>query len=417
MFYKNTEYFTGGITLLKQKNILKYKKVSALNITLNKNDEIVMKLIHYFITEQGYNPIVLHGAKDEIWLENSSNEYQIIRIVTNYIHNDEQFDFDIYRTQQIMKKIKKKTLAFKMNALSIFVNLGENVHLDDVDTENIDCIEVRNIEDIKNYEFVVDSFPTIEKMNSVTERGLELFMRLTEEINQKNQEDAEKVEDVFKSKRPIITYALLISNLIMYIAMIIAGADVFNIDAKILHNFGGLLNYETMGGPAELYRIVMSMFLHGGIIHLLVNQYALYIIGPQLESFFGKTKFLFIYLGSGIIGNLLSMLFQENGVISVGASGAIFGLLGSLIYFGYHYRVYLGTVIKSQIIPLIVFNVFIGLYLAGINVIAHLGGLFGGYVVTKAVGVKYKSAKEDQINGIIMLIVLMGFLCYMNFWG
>ena len=66
-----------------------------MNITLSKNDEIVMKLIHYFITEQGYNPIVLHGAKDEIWLENSDNDYQIVRIVTNYIHNDEQFDSSI----------------------------------------------------------------------------------------------------------------------------------------------------------------------------------------------------------------------------------------------------------------------------------------------------------------------------------
>ena len=99
-----------------------------------------MKLIHYFITEQGYNPIVLHGAKDEIWLENSEQEYQIVRIVTNYIHNDEQFDFDIYRTQQIMKRIKRKTFSLRMNALSIFINLGENVHLKDTEIENIDSI-------------------------------------------------------------------------------------------------------------------------------------------------------------------------------------------------------------------------------------------------------------------------------------
>ena len=90
-----------------------------MNITLNKNDEIVMKLIHYFITEQGYNPIILHGAKDEIWLENSEQDYQIVRIVTNYIHNDEQFDFDIYRTKQIMRRIKRKTFSFKMNALYV----------------------------------------------------------------------------------------------------------------------------------------------------------------------------------------------------------------------------------------------------------------------------------------------------------
>ena len=80
-----------------------------MNITLDKNDEIVMKLLHYFITEQGYNPVILHGAKDEIWLENTDGEYQIIRIVTNYIHNDEQFDYDIFKTKQIMKTIKKKS--------------------------------------------------------------------------------------------------------------------------------------------------------------------------------------------------------------------------------------------------------------------------------------------------------------------
>ena len=84
-----------------------------MNITLNKNDEIVMKLIHYFITEKGYNPIILHGAKDEIWLENNSEDYQIVRIVTNYIHNKEQLDFDIFKAKSIMKKIGHKTFSFK----------------------------------------------------------------------------------------------------------------------------------------------------------------------------------------------------------------------------------------------------------------------------------------------------------------
>ena len=57
-----------------------------MNITLNKNDEIVMKLLHYFITIQGYSPVVLHGAKDEIWLEKSDADYKIVRIVSNYIN-------------------------------------------------------------------------------------------------------------------------------------------------------------------------------------------------------------------------------------------------------------------------------------------------------------------------------------------
>jgi len=72
-------------------------------IALNNNDEMVIKLLHYFITEKGYSPIVLHGAKDEIWLENLTGNYQIVRIVSNYIHNDEQLNFDLFKTTNSKK--------------------------------------------------------------------------------------------------------------------------------------------------------------------------------------------------------------------------------------------------------------------------------------------------------------------------
>ena len=75
-------------------------------ITMSKNDELIMKLLHYFVTEQNYSPIVLKGAQNEIWLENLESEYKIIRLVSNYIHNNEQMELDIYRTEQIMNKIK-----------------------------------------------------------------------------------------------------------------------------------------------------------------------------------------------------------------------------------------------------------------------------------------------------------------------
>ena len=107
---------------------------------IDKNDEIVMKLLHYFITEKNYNPIVLHGAKNEIWLENMDNEsYEIVRIVTDYIHNDEQLNFDLFKTKQITKQIKKKTLSFNMDVLSIFVNLNENVDINKMNYNHIDC--------------------------------------------------------------------------------------------------------------------------------------------------------------------------------------------------------------------------------------------------------------------------------------
>jgi rhomboid protease GluP len=384
-----------------------------MNITLDKNDEIVMKLLHYFITEHGYNPIILQGAKDEIWLENSDGSYKIIRIVTNYIHNDEQFEWDIYKTKRIVSTIKRKTFSFNMNVLSIFINLGDNVHLKDSYGKNMDCILLNELKDIEKYENVKECFPSIEKVEEVNEKGIELFIKLTEEINKKNKEDAEKVDEVFSKKKPIITYALIISNIIMFIMTLLAGGTLFDIDINTLYDFGGLVNYNNMSSPAELYRVITSMFLHSGIIHLGFNMYSLYVLGPQLESFFGKFKFFMIYMLSGIIGGLVSMIFQADNIVSIGASGAIFGLLGAFIFFGYYYRVYLGQVIKSQIIPLLILNLALGFMVAGINMFAHLGGLIGGVLAAKAVGIKYKTDTSDNINGCIMLTIFSVFLLYM----
>ena len=384
-----------------------------MNITLTKNDEIVMKLIHYFITEQGYNPIILQGAKEEIWLENTEADYKIIRIVTNYIHNDEQLTWDLFRTKQIIRTIKRKMFSFNMNTLSIFLNLGENVHVKEQKNKNIMCVEIRKMEDINNYEFLIDSFPDIDKIGEVTEHGLELFIKLTEEINEKNKKEATRVDEVFSKKKPIITYALIISNIIMFLMTVLSGGSLFDISPNLLYEFGGLVNYGQMSSPIELYRLITSMFLHAGIIHLAFNLYALYILGPQLESFFGKIKYILIYLLSGIIGGLTSMIFQQDTVVSVGASSAIFGLIGAFIFFGYHHRVYFGTVIKSQIIPLLLINLVLGFTMSGINMFAHIGGLIGGVLSAKAVGVKYKTTTSDNINGIIMLLIFTGFLIYM----
>lgn len=103
--------------------------------------------------------------------------------------------------------------------------------------------------------------------------------------------------------------------------------------------------------------------------------------------------------------------------MSAGASGAIFGLLGALLYFGYHYRVYLGTTLKSQIIPLILLNLFLGFTLEGIDNAAHIGGLVGGMLMAMAVGVKYKSATFEKVNGWILSFIFTAFLAFMAFHG
>ena len=117
-----------------------------------------------------------------------------------------------------------------------------------------------------------------------------------------------------------------------------------------------------------------------------------------------------------IIASLFVMVFQAENSISAGASGAIFGLLGSLLYFGYHYRGYLGNQVIGQIIPVIILNLVIGFITPGISNAAHIGGLIGGICVSFMLGINDKSDNKNRITGTILTIVLTGFMIYLAFF-
>lgn len=376
------------------------------NILLDDKNIIVMKLLHYFITEKNYNPIILQGVDNEIWLENLDEDYKVVRIVSGYIHNDEQFDFDIFKTKRIIKKIKRKTLSFNMNVVSIFLNLGDNVTKDLKANKNSLCIKIENEKDFSKDSSIKSIFPDLTKNLEYKEDGVELFAKITNDINNHNKADAKKMEKVFSTKEPTITHILLIINALLYFIPLIFG----------FHD--ELINKFCIYGPSirngEYYRLLTGVFIHANIFHLACNCYSLYVLGSQIESYLGKTKYIVIYLLSAISGSLFSMIFAKN-TASVGASGAIFGLMGALLYFGYYYRIYLGNVLKSQLIPLIIFNLLLGFTLSGIDNFAHIGGLLGGLGATMALGISGKSKPYENINGIIITTIFVIFELYMAF--
>ncbi len=379
-----------------------------MNSVVTNIDLNVMKLLHYFITVKGYNPIVLHGAENEIWLENMDSDYRIVRIVSNYIHNDEQFKFDVFRTHQIVKKIKKQTFSLNMNTLSFFINLGDNVNIDKFNNSNNIVVNVKEIDDLKDNSVVMKSFPDIVDDTNFEETGIELFMKITEDINKKNEKDNSIASDIFKKKIPYITLGIILINFIIFLLTYLFGKG--SEDVITLVNFGAL--YKPLVLKGEYFRLFTCAFLHIGVWHLVINSYSLYIIGSQLESFLGRIKFLFVYLISALCGSLMSITFGSH--VSAGASGAIFGLLGSLLYFGYNYRVFLGNVMRSQIIPLIILNLTLGFLSAGIDNAAHIGGLVGGLLATMAVGLKHKSSTFEKVNGFVVLIIYILFLGYVG---
>ena len=156
-------------------------------ILMDDKNVLVMKLLHYFIIDKNYNPIILQGVENEIWLENMDEDYKVVRIVSNYIHNDEQFNFDIFKTKRIVKKIKKKTLSFSMNTLSIFLDLGDNVNQDIHAIPNVACVKIDSEADFKKSDIIKKEFPDLTKKLKYTEKGMALFAKITSDINEHNK--------------------------------------------------------------------------------------------------------------------------------------------------------------------------------------------------------------------------------------
>ena len=381
------------------------KFISLADIEVKEKDLFILSLANYFITEKKYNPVVVHGIDDEIWLENMQDEYKIIRIVSRYIHNDEQLDFDIFKTNKIISKLKLKTFSITMKSISIYADLGENANIKS-DKNNIRINAATN-KDLANTK-LSEMCPDIVEKTICKEGGIELFMKLTNNINRTNSDRNIKAQKLFATKKPVVTYIFIAICIIMFI--LTRGST----DINTLLKYGANNAYLTKSG--EYYRLLSSMFIHIGLLHLLFNMYALYIIGPQVESFYGKFKYFLIYILSGVSGSILSITFSSN-TVSAGASGAIFGLMGALLYFGFFYRNYLGSVIKSQIVPIIILNLVIGFSTSGIDNAAHIGGLIGGILTSLALGVTDKTRKSDKINGLIVLALYFAFIIYICFVG
>ncbi len=376
-------------------------------ISIRKEDQILMSLVHFFVTKENYAPIFVQGVKDEIWLEKLDGPYRVIRINSNYIHNDEQFNFDQYKVRDILHQIKKKTLSFNVNALNIYLNANDVVK--NKSANHIDNIEINDLHDIEDNKVLNELFPKLKDNLDAKTDNIELLFNVTKDINAKTAKDNRTFEKIFAMKKPFLTALIIAVCVIMFIVeCFLGGSD----NTLVLRVLGANQKGWVLGG--QYFRVFTYAFLHAGVIHLLCNMYALYIVGNQIESHFGRLRYLAIFILSAIGGGLLSIVFSES--ISIGASGAIFGLMGALVYFGLRFRLYFKDAIVSDIIPVIVLNLLISFVFPGIDVAGHIGGLIYGYLTAMALGIPEYNDKRDNINGVVLIIIFTLFLIYLIFF-
>jgi rhomboid protease GluP len=173
--------------------------------------------------------------------------------------------------------------------------------------------------------------------------------------------------------KPVVTYTMIGICVAVYLLQL-ASQNLYQVDLPVI--FGAKINEMILKG--QLWRFITPMFLHGSIMHVGFNMYALFNIGPGLERFYGHKRFLALYLLAGFAGNVVSFILTPS--VSVGSSTAIFGLLGAEGVFMYVNREIFGQNARrglTQVISIAAVNLIIGLS-PGIDNWGHVGGLIGG---------------------------------------
>lgn len=202
-------------------------------------------------------------------------------------------------------------------------------------------------------------------------------------------------------RRPAaFTIIMLIANIAVFLVTLAASGreDSFvALNINVLVTFGAKLNF-LINQEGQWWRFIAPIFLHGGIVHLLMNMYGLWMLGPYVEKIYGSARFVVFWVVSGIAGvaasyysvqpelaqsNFIADYFFKTGdAPSVGASGALFGLIGALFVFGIKFRHELPPGFKQMfgvgMLPTILLNVMIGFYIPAIDNAAHFGGLVAG---------------------------------------
>ena len=184
------------------------------------------------------------------------------------------------------------------------------------------------------------------------------------------------------SKQIILTYVLVIMNIMAYVCTFVIGDLNGWSSGQALWMFGAKVNYCIYAG--EYWRLITCMFLHASFVHLITNCYALFIYGKITEKFYGRWRFIAIYFIAGLVSSCLSYLLSSSA--SVGASGAIFGLFGSLLYFRQKRKDVFKQIFGWQFIAILVLNLVMSFIVPEIDLFGHIGGLIGGYVATVMVG-------------------------------
>lgn len=382
-------------------------------------DAYFWRLIHHLVVNENMVALKVKSNEKEVWLEKEGvNETTIVRLFRRNLDWTNYITRDIEKLAQHGEKVRKQLRARRINIINVYISnflpvdsydqtlnktyVTKNKRLK-INSYIIDG-EFRNTFGIRNLNETLEcKLPTIDDKEGTNPDKIHFYRNEVKTISEKKIEEE---RSIFTYGKPLFTYLILINILIIFALMEYLGSST---SLLTLIEFGAKFNPLIREG--EWWRFFTSIFLHIGFLHFFMNSLALYYLGSAVERIYGTQRFVFIYVLAGIFGSISSFAF--NSQVAAGASGAIFGCFGALLYFGVIHRKLFFRTMGVNVIVILIINLALGFTIPMIDNGAHIGGLIGGFLASAFLQLpKQKRSIQQVFSLLVTALSITGLLFY-----
>lgn len=377
-----------------------------------KQDILFWQLVQHFVVIKEYRILHISPDQNELWLENLTyKKAPIIRLYRHDLDWSTWLQRDIENASGHVVNFKQQLRKRHLHAFNIYVSSYPPVDDWEFRVEEPYVREKTELHSIVIHEGNIQKAlsrisqatgdeVTIKEENDLDDLGLyQLKQRVLSASSQRVKEE----RSLFQHGKPLFTYFFIFLHLVMFYLLETNGGSQ---NPETLVKYGAKYNPAILEG--DWWRFFTPIVLHIGVLHLLLNTMALFYLGSAVERIYGNARFLGIYLFAGFAGSLASFVFTSS--LSAGASGAIFGCFGALLFVGLiHPKLFLRTM-GMNIFVLIGINLAIGFTIPGIDNAGHIGGLIGGFLASAIVHLPKHTKFVQRILGLGAAVVLTYFL-------
>lgn len=390
-----------------------------------RHDLFYWQLVHYLVINGEMRVMEVSPNKTEIWLEHeNSKENEIVRIVRRDIDWTNQVRADLEelskKSEGLRRQLGLSRLTIKNVYISIFPPVddwGQFGRITYAGRKNqtkivTHLIEQQDMEQqyLEMMRLINDLSVSPPPLYEWKEVEIENLEGIKEKVLNEANERLEREKKLFSFGKPLVTYALLIVVSTIFALLEINGGST---SILTLIEFGA--KYNPFIEEGQWWRLFSAMFLHIGFLHFFMNSLALFYIGSMVERMYGSRRFLVLYIIAGLFGSIASYAFNDQ--VSAGASGAIFGCFGALLYFGLIHKKLFFRTIGMSVVVILAINLSFGFIVPIIDNGAHIGGLVGGFLASSFLHLPKHPGMKRQAAMLVFTVITFFALLSFGQWN